>query len=150
MSGSEQANSVDHTHSTGRVLLELCTGSLGDVEIASTCHVDRIELNSGMAVGGLTPTLALAKRARETFAGPIIAMIRPREGGFCYSRSDFLLMLNDAEVLLPLGIEGLATGLLTAMARLMLIAADASVRCFRTLSLRFIEPLMWCRIRSQH
>lgn len=113
MNGSEHPTSAGPGRSADRVFLELCAGSLGDVEIAARCHVNRIELNSGMAVGGLTPTAALTQMARQTFAGPIISMIRPREGGFCYSKSDFLLMLKDAELLLPLGIEGLATGFLT-------------------------------------
>ena len=113
ISMTSQTNEPGSTSSRGRVVLELCIGGIDDVEIAARNEVDRIELNSGMAIGGLTPSYALAKSSRAVFRGPIISMIRPREGGFCYSKSEFLMMLNDAEHLLSLGIEGLATGFLT-------------------------------------
>jgi copper homeostasis protein CutC len=111
---TSQPNGSGSKSSRGRVLLELCVGGIDDVEIATRNEVDRIELNSGMAVGGLTPSYALARNSRQLFRGPIISMIRPHEGGFCYSKSEFLMMLNDAEHLLPMGIEGLAVGFLTA------------------------------------
>ena len=96
-----------------KILVELCVGGIDDVLLAASRHVDRIELNCGMAVGGLTPTLALATTARAEFDGSIIAMVRPREGSFVYSKAEFLLMLREAETLLSNGVEGLATGFLT-------------------------------------
>jgi len=99
---------------TQNLLMELCAGGIEDVYLAAHYGVDRIELNSGMAVGGLTPSASLASTARRVFAGPIIAMIRPREGGFAYSKHEYLQMLNDGELLLAAGLEGLATGFLTS------------------------------------
>jgi copper homeostasis protein len=99
---------------TQNLLMELCTGGIDDVCLAAQFGVDRIELNSGMAVGGLTPSASLAATARRAFAGPIVAMIRPREGGFAYSKHEYLQMLNDGELLIAAGIEGLATGFLTS------------------------------------
>jgi copper homeostasis protein len=101
------------TRSHRNITVELCVGGIDDVALAASHTVDRIELNCGMAVGGLTPTSALAKTAREIFLGPIIAMVRPREGGFVYSEAEFRLMLREGESLLENGMDGLATGFLT-------------------------------------
>ena len=101
------------TRSPRNIAVELCVGGIDDVALAASRPVDRIELNCGMAVGGLTPTSALAKTAREIFPGPIIAMVRPREGGFVYSEAEYRLMLRECESLLEKGIDGLATGVLT-------------------------------------
>ena len=97
-----------------RLLVELCAGGVDDVLLAAGLGVDRIELNSGMAVGGLTPSAGLASFARATFSGPIIAMVRPREGGFAYSNAEFHQMLTDAELLLAAGLDGIAIGFLTS------------------------------------
>jgi copper homeostasis protein len=98
--------------STRLPLLELCAGGIDDVLLAASAGVDRIELNSGMAVGGLTPSAGLVSFARKEFSGPIIAMIRPRESGFCYSKPEFHQMLREAELMLEAGIDGLAFGCL--------------------------------------
>ena len=60
-------------------LIELCAGSVRDCLIAQEAGLDRIELNSALALGGLTPTvdsLELAKANGVTL--PIICMVRPR------------------------------------------------------------------------
>ena len=93
-------------------LIELCTGSIEDVILAAELQIDRIELNSGMAVGGLTPPAGLVAAARRTFSGPIIAMVRPREAGFAYTDAEFTQMLDDCEFLLAAGVNGIAIGVL--------------------------------------
>jgi copper homeostasis protein len=93
-------------------ILELCAGGINDVLLAASAGVDRIELNSGMVVGGLTPSAGLVSVARKRFAGPIIAMIRPREAGFCYPEAEFQQMLRDATLMLEAGIDGIAFGCL--------------------------------------
>ena len=93
-------------------MIELCTGSIEDVILAGELQIDHIELNSGMAVGGLTPPAGLVAAARRTFRGPIIAMVRPREAGFAYTPAEFTQMLDDCEFLLASGIDGIAIGFL--------------------------------------
>lgn len=92
--------------------VELCAGGIDDVQLAAELRVDRIELNCGMAVGGLTPAAGLVAAARRIFPGPIIAMVRPREAGFAYSVAEFLQMLDDCEFLLASGVTGIAIGCL--------------------------------------
>ncbi len=96
------------------ILLELCAGGIEDVLLGAKLEVDRIELNSGMAVGGLTPSTGLVAAARREFSGPVIAMVRPREGGFLYSAAEFHQMLDDCEFLLAQGVDGVAIGFLKA------------------------------------
>ncbi|TWU56146.1 copper homeostasis protein CutC [Rubripirellula reticaptiva] len=96
------------------LLIELCAGGIDDVLLAAELQVDRIELNCGMALGGLTPSAGLVAAAREAFTGPIVAMVRPREAGFTYSEAEFNLMLADCDSLLAAGINGIAIGCLTS------------------------------------
>ena len=113
------------------VLLELCAGGIEDVRLAAQLKVDRIELNSGMALGGLTPSAGLVAAARKEFSGPMIAMVRPREGGFLYSSAEFMQMLDDCEFLLARGVDGIAIGLLKA---------DGTVDQVRCRKLRAVFP----------
>jgi len=95
-------------------MLELCVGGIDDVLLAQKNNVPRIELNSAIALGGLTPSLALLLQARKAYSGKIIAMVRPREGDFCYSHAEIQTMLLDAELLVQHGADGIAIGFLTA------------------------------------
>lgn len=97
---------------SGSVTLELCAGSIHDVEVAATAGVPRIELNTALPLGGLTPSAGLLQAARARFPGTIIAMLRPREGGFCYTAAEYDAMLRDAELLLQCGADGFAAGFL--------------------------------------
>lgn len=95
-----------------KAILEVCCGSADDVIEAYRAGADRVELNSSLFLGGLTPsigTLAVARRATEL---PIIAMVRPREGGFCYTEAEFAAAVEDARQLLANGADGLAFGFL--------------------------------------
>ncbi|MGB7328437.1 MAG: copper homeostasis protein CutC [Rubripirellula sp.] len=97
------------------LVIELCAGGIDDVVLAAELQVDRIELNSGMALGGLTPSAGLVAAARQAFTGPIVAMVRPREAGFTYSDAEFNLMLADCDSLLAAGVDGIAIGCLSAV-----------------------------------
>jgi copper homeostasis protein len=93
-------------------MLELCVGGIDDVLLAAAAGVARIELNSAIALGGLTPSQSLMLEARSAFSGKIIAMVRPREGDFNYSPAEIRLMLQDAELLVQQGADGIAIGFL--------------------------------------
>lgn len=95
------------------ILLEVCCGSAKDVLAAERGGADRVELNSALSLGGLTPDLGNLILCREKTAIPVIAMLRPRAGGFCYSELEYQTMLRSAEALLAAGADGLAFGFLT-------------------------------------
>ena len=94
------------------VLLEVCCGSADDVIQAKLGGADRAELCSDLFHGGLTPTVGSLRVAKRETGLPIMAMIRPREGGFCYSEAEFAVCLEDARALLEAGADGLVFGFL--------------------------------------
>ena len=81
-------------------LLEICCGSFEDVKSAWENGANRVELNSALYLGGLTPSLAHLICAKEQCDISIVTMVRPRGGGFCYSEEEYRTMLLDARILL--------------------------------------------------
>ena len=70
--------------STG--LFEVCIASLGDALSCVAGGAGRVELNSALELGGLTPSAGLVREVVEALTPsktPVIAMVRPRPGGFC-------------------------------------------------------------------
>lgn len=94
------------------MIFELCCGSLEDSIIANDLNVDRIELNTALALGGLTPSMGLIKEVLNNVNIPVAVMIRPRAGGFDYNELEYKTMLNDLEELLNVDIEGIVFGFL--------------------------------------
>lgn len=97
-----------------KVWIEVCCGSAEDVMEAWRAGADRVELNSDLFHGGLTPTLGSLLVARRETALPIMTMVRPREGGFCYTDTEFAVCREDARLLLAHGADGLVFGFLHA------------------------------------
>ena len=95
------------------VTLEICCGSLYDVQVAAKAGADRLELNSAFYLGGLTPTIGMVRLAKKACKLPMVAMVRPRGGGFCYNDAEYATMLYDAEILLQEGVDGIVFGFLT-------------------------------------
>lgn len=94
-----------------KVTVEICCGSADDVLQAKAAGADRVELNSSLFLGGLTPTVGELLIAKRTGL-PIMCMVRPREGGFCYTKAEFETMLLDAKSLLDAGADGIVFGFL--------------------------------------
>lgn len=100
-----------------RILVEVCCGSADDVIQAKLAGADRVELCSDLFHGGLTPTPGSFRIAKRETGLPIMTMIRPREGGFCYTEAEYAVCLEDARVLLDAGADGLVFGFLRADGR---------------------------------
>jgi copper homeostasis protein len=98
----------------GAIKLEICTASVEDCVKAERGGADRVELNCALMLGGLTPSLGALRESRAAVRLPIIAMIRPRPAGFCYSPAEFNVMQRDAEAALAEKADGIAFGILTA------------------------------------
>lgn len=95
-----------------RILMEVCCGSADDVIEAHRAGADRAELNSDLFHGGLTPTLGELIVAKRETGMKLMTMVRPREGGFCYTGTEFATALEDAKLLLAHGADGLVFGFL--------------------------------------
>jgi copper homeostasis protein len=97
-----------------RTLIEICVASVDDAVAAVTAGADRLEVTCALSLGGLTPSAGLFAEIRQRVSVPLIAMVRPRSGGFYYSETDFEVMLRDSVALLGAGADGLAFGVLTS------------------------------------
>ena len=106
------------TNDADRVQVEVCVGSVADVSVAAAAGADRVELCSGLELGGLTPSAGLVETVLAESSIPVVVMLRPRAGGFCYDRSEFAAMLRDARRLLDLGARGVAFGVLDRQGRI--------------------------------
>ena len=95
-----------------KILVEVCCGSADDVIEAKKAGADRVELNSDLFHGGLTPTVGSLLVAKRKTGMKIMTMIRPREGGFCYTEAEFAVAIEDAKQLLANGSDGLVFGFL--------------------------------------
>ena len=95
------------------VLIEVCCGSTDDAVEAEKGGAGRVELNSALFLGGLTPSLGSVIEAKKRLSIPVIVMIRPRGGGFCYSEAEMAVMCHDARLAVEHGADGLAFGILT-------------------------------------
>jgi copper homeostasis protein len=127
------------------IQLELCAASVEDACCAQAMGVDRLELNSAIPLGGLTPTTALLESVKSVFTGPVIAMIRPREGGFQYSDSELRLMRREAELLVEHGADGIAVGFLLNDSQIDVAECQRFRSLFPDIELVFHRALDFCR-----
>ena len=96
----------------GTTAVELCAGSAEDVILGLRFPIDRIELNSALELGGLTPTPASLAKVKSLTDLPVVCMVRPRGGDFCYGEALFHVLLEDARILLDHGADGIVFGFL--------------------------------------
>ena len=94
------------------ILLEICCGSADDVIEAERGGANRVELNSNLFQGGLTPTAGTLRVVKQRVHIPVMTMVRPRVGGFCYTEAEYAVAQADARVLLENGADGLVFGFL--------------------------------------
>lgn len=99
-------------------IVEICCGSFSDAVQAAAGGAGRIELNSALALGGLTPTVSVLRMVKERLPLKVIAMVRPRGAGFCYTEEEFQVMEAECGMLLAHGADGIAFGCLRADAAL--------------------------------
>lgn len=94
------------------ILLEICCGSIDDAIQSEKGGADRVELCSALFLGGLTPSVGTIQEAKRRLRIPVIVMVRPRGGGFCYTDAEFATMERDAEAAVDNGADGVVFGIL--------------------------------------
>ena len=100
-------------HDRKQTVVEICCGSYHDALEAYRGGAQRIELNSALVVGGLTPTTATLKLIKSEIPQlKVICMVRPRGAGFCYTKEEFKVMEEECRQLLEAGADGIAFGCL--------------------------------------
>ena len=93
-------------------MIEICCGSYEDARNSYIGGAKRIELNSALHLGGLTPSIGSLTLTKKNTDLKVICMVRPRGAGFCYNDVEFEQMMEDARALLENGADGLAFGFL--------------------------------------
>lgn len=97
------------------ITLEVCVDSLASAKTAASCGAQRIELNTALELGGLTPSIGLVEEvmlALKPMKCEVIVMVRPRLGGFAYDRDELIVMQRDIDRMLEAGVDGIALGVL--------------------------------------
>jgi copper homeostasis protein len=92
-----------------RITLEVCVDNVDGLAAAISGGADRIELCSALEIGGLTPSAGLL-RAAASSPVPVVAMIRPRGGDFCFSEAEVQLMLAEIDAVAAAGLQGVVLG----------------------------------------
>ncbi|WP_367718242.1 copper homeostasis protein CutC [Nitratireductor sp. GISD-1A_MAKvit] len=92
-----------------RATLEVCVDTLEGLMACVEGGADRIELCSALPLGGLTPSHGLMRAAAECGV-PAYAMIRPRQGDFCFSEREIGVMLDDIAAAREAGLAGVVLG----------------------------------------
>ena len=93
-------------------VVEICCGGYEDALAAYRGGAKRIELNSALYLGGLTPSVGTLLLTKQHTDLKVIVMVRPRGAGFCYGDADFAVMQADAEQMMKNGADGIAFGCL--------------------------------------
>ena len=122
------------------MLIEVCVDTLAGLDQAIAGGADRIELCSALDLGGLTPSAGLM-RAAAGCGLPVLAMMRPRAGGFVWSDAELAVICEDIAEARAAGMAGVVLGAslpdggldLPALARMQAAAKGMQTtlhRCF--------------------
>ena len=122
-------------------ILEICVDSVESAVNAARGGADRLELCSGLVVGGHTPTAALLEAVRGETGLPVNVLIRPRFGDFCCTPAERALMCREIEDLVGRGAAGVVIGALRpdgtldrgAMVDMISAAAGANMTLHRAM-----------------
>lgn len=95
------------------MIREACVGNFIEAENAERSGAERIELCENLYEGGTTPSYGTVKKVLEKLKIPILVMIRPRGGNFCYSPAEIEIMIEDIKMFRKLGVKGVVLGVLT-------------------------------------
>jgi copper homeostasis protein len=98
---------------SNRLLIEVAAFTPNAALAAYNAGADRIELCSGYAEGGLSPSAATILWVREKVAVPLHVMIRPRIGDFVYNEAEKEIMLRDIQFCKDQKVDGIVAGALT-------------------------------------
>ena len=118
---------------------EVCATNIQSALTAQKAGANRIELCTGIDSGGLTPSPGLIATAASELNIPVNVLIRPREGNFCYTRDELVIMVDDIAYCHDLDANGVVIGALTskghldlnAMELMIAAAGDMEVVCHR-------------------
>ena len=95
-----------------RPKIEVCVDSVSGALAAEAGGADRLELCANLQQGGTTPSSGLLAAVRAATQLPLMVMIRPRPGDFCYDDQELDVMQRDIAAALTAGATGIVIGAL--------------------------------------
>lgn len=93
-------------------MLEVIAQSVEDAKAIESGGAGRIELVSGISVGGLTPSYGMIEKVVSAVKIPVNVMVRPHGYHFEYKPSDIEVMKRDIQLISELGVSGIVLGVL--------------------------------------
>jgi copper homeostasis protein len=90
--------------------LEIAVTSLDDLHNAVEGGADSVELSYDLSVGGLTPSMAMAKTAPQQVKIPVHMIIRPHARDFIYTDDEMADILGDAQLYAAFGAASIVFG----------------------------------------
>lgn len=91
--------------------IELCAASVKAIYLAKELKFDRIELCENLMQGGITPSAGRIEFALNQGLETHV-LIRPRPGGFNYTKEEIQIMISDIKNSKKMGAHGVVVGIL--------------------------------------
>jgi copper homeostasis protein len=117
--------------------LEIACFNLESALVAQQNGADRVELCSGIKVGGTTPNIEIVKQARAVLEIDLYVMIRPRGGDFVYTDAEIEHMESDIENLKEHDVDGFVFGILNRDASINIVQNTKLVEMAKPLPCTF-------------
>ncbi|MTK54621.1 copper homeostasis protein CutC [Paludibacter sp.] len=130
------------------ILIETAAFTPKAALVAANNGADRIELCSGFAEGGLSPSVGTIELVRESVSIPFHVLTRPRVGDFVYDNTELLAIEKEIQICKKMGVNGVVIGVLNrdatinteALKRLIDVARPMSVTFHRAFD-QCVDPL---------
>jgi len=127
------------------VICEVCIESVEGALAAERGGADRLELCGELVLGGISPSVGLLRQVVAATSLPVMAMVRPRAGGFCYLPSEIEMMATEIAFLKGESVAGVVFGILTQDGRVDIDACKRLTDLARPLSVTFHRAFDWTR-----
>jgi len=115
------------TPAPSATLVEAAVDSVAQARRAVEDGAQRLELCAALAVGGLTPDIALVTAVRTAVAVPVHVLVRPRPGGFVYDAAEVHVMCASIARVREEGADAVVIGALRPDGRVDRVAVEAMV-----------------------
>lgn len=126
------------------LLIEVCCDNINSVINIEESLAERIEICSGLQVGGLTPSYGLVAATLEKSSKKINVLIRPRPGNFIYSDEEFDIMCRDILYFKTLGVNSIVAGILDSSSNVDIVRTNQLIKLARPLLFTFHRAFDFC------
>ena len=129
--------------------LEICVDSMESIQNAQKSGANRVELCAGASEGGITPSYATIRMAKELCEIELFVMIRPRGGDFLYSDFEFQQMKQDILFAKECGVDGVVLGILNSDGSVDVARTKELVELAAPLKVNFHRAFDMCNTLDQ-